>query len=76
MSAIGLNGDTSYKIKSGAYSITVDLGLNTIYAVRLGDNVNDAAVEAAKVVAGIGEIESSVKLTLFLSSTLPDRLLL
>ena len=56
MSAIGLNGDTSYKIKSGAYSITVDLGLNTIYAVRLGDNVNDAAVEAAKVVAGIGEI--------------------
>ena len=56
MSAIGLNGDTSYKIKSGAYSITVDLGLNTIYAVRLGDNVNDAAVEAAKAVAGIGEI--------------------
>lgn len=56
MSAIGLNGDTSYKIKSGAYRITVDLGLNTIYAVRLGDNVNDAAVEAAKVVAGIGEI--------------------
>lgn len=56
MSAIGLNGDTSYKIKSGAYSITVDLGNNTIYAVRLGDNVNDAAVEAAKVVAGIGEI--------------------
>lgn len=56
ISAIGLNGDTSYKIKSGAYSITVDLGLNTIYAVRLGDNVNDAAVEAAKVVAGIGEI--------------------
>lgn len=56
MSAIGLNGDTSYKIKSGAYSITVDLGLNTIYAVRLGDNVNDAAVEAVKVVAGIGEI--------------------
>lgn len=56
MSPIGLNGDTSFKIKSGNYVITVDLTTNTIYANRLGDSVNDAAAEAAKVVAGNGEI--------------------
>lgn len=48
--------DYAFKIKTGAYTITVDLVANTIYANRLGDSVNDAAVEAAKVVGGNGEI--------------------
>lgn len=48
--------DHAFKIKTGAYTITVDLVDNTIYANRLGDSVNDAAIEAAKVVGGNGEI--------------------
>ena len=53
---VGTNGDNSYKILPGVYTIEVNLVDGTIKATKTGDSVANATADAVKVVAGNGEI--------------------